>query len=236
MGFSFPPKEEVQTRPQFSSSRNSSGESFVRPKMNLVALLAVLFLCCVSGEATLFEVGGSNGSLWTWRVPSNEDFYRSWANSTDFAVGDTIHFRYKNDSVLVVSQNDFETCNGSNPIITYFGENTYYMFDLPGAYYFISGELEHCAQGQKLAIHVTSSATLESPPPAPIPSPDMSIVGGSTQNKPSSSGPRNAIITIIIFVCVVLLLAIVAAAYRVVRPPHSHGFRDLKKIEMIEAV
>ncbi|KAJ4814494.1 Early nodulin-like protein [Rhynchospora pubera] len=135
--------------------------------MKLVVLLAVVIVCggsTVSAEE-LFMVGGSEG----WAVPSEADFYHRWASDKIFQVGDILRFRYKHDSVLMVSREDYEKCYSADPILVYRGRNTHYELNRSGYYYFISGELEHCEQGQKLAIQVTSSDMNASPPPPPDP-------------------------------------------------------------------
>ncbi|KAJ4762004.1 Early nodulin-like protein 1 [Rhynchospora pubera] len=133
-------------------------------RMNLVMLL-VLILCCGSARAVIFEVGGSE----RWAIPSEGDMYNRWASDKIFQVGDILRFRYKNDSVLVVSQEDYEKCYIANPIKAYYGQNTHYWFDWSGYFYFISGELRHCELGQKMAIDVKSSDTNGSPPLPPCP-------------------------------------------------------------------
>ncbi|KAJ3697030.1 hypothetical protein LUZ61_000735 [Rhynchospora tenuis] len=136
--------------------------------MNLVVLLAVVIVCCGSVTAEeLFMVGGSEG----WAVPSEVDFYHRWAFDKIFQVGDTLRFRYKNDSVLMVSREDYEKCYTADPILVYRGQNTHYELKRSGYYYFISGKLGHCEQGQKVAIQVTSSdMNASAPPPLDPPS------------------------------------------------------------------
>lgn len=56
------------------------------------------------------------------------------------------------DSVLMVSKEDYKTCNVNNPMASW--TEGPHAFHLQGysIVYFISGELGHCQAGQKVAI------------------------------------------------------------------------------------
>ncbi|XP_021749856.1 early nodulin-like protein 1 [Chenopodium quinoa] len=107
-----------------------------------------------------FEVGGNL----TWRVPdgNDTDFFHHWASSQRFHIGDSLHFQYKNDSVLIVDRYGYYHCNKTNTTGTYTDGNTVIKLERPGYFYFISGNEEHCKKGQRLTVDVISP---HSPPP-----------------------------------------------------------------------
>ncbi|KAH7859487.1 hypothetical protein Vadar_001760 [Vaccinium darrowii] len=63
---------------------------------------------------------------------------------------------YRNDSVLVVDKFGHYHCNTSNPTYTFNHGNTTVNLDKPGPIYFISGDPNHCKNGQRLVIEVSS--------------------------------------------------------------------------------
>ncbi|KAI8013616.1 Early nodulin-like protein 2 [Camellia lanceoleosa] len=82
-------------------------------------------------------------------------FYDQWAATNRFLVGDSLRFEYKNDSVLVVDKCGYFHCNISNPISIFNnGNNTVVSLDKPGPMYFVSGDPDHCKNGQRLVIQV----------------------------------------------------------------------------------
>ncbi|GER46979.1 early nodulin-like protein [Striga asiatica] len=136
----------------------------------LVPCLAVVFLFVISFcEAKDFVVGGSKSS---WRVPSSPDEYNKWAERKRFHIGDSIVFRYdgKIDSVLRVTEENYKSCNLSNPIQSYDDGHTRITLDKSGPFYFISGAHGHCGKDQKVEIRVISAK--HGPSPAPSPSDD----------------------------------------------------------------
>ncbi|KAJ8476665.1 hypothetical protein OPV22_020392 [Ensete ventricosum] len=124
-------------------------------------LMALLSSCC----AYDFYVGGRQG----W-VKHPCESYNSWAGRNRFQVHDTLIFKYKqgNDSVLVVTEADYNSCNVADPIGCYTDGNSVFQFNRSGPFYFISGAAGHCAQGQKLIVVVLATRTpIPSPPSAP---------------------------------------------------------------------
>uniref|UniRef100_A0A803MLS0 Phytocyanin domain-containing protein n=2 Tax=Chenopodium quinoa TaxID=63459 RepID=A0A803MLS0_CHEQI len=123
-----------------------------------------------------FDVGGN----FTWRVPDGNDteFFDHWAESQRFHIGDSLHFQYKNDSVLMVDKYGCYHCNKSNATATYTDGNTVIKLERPGYIYFISGNEDHCRKGQRLIVDVISP---HSPPVAPPP--------GSHGQPPESPAP-----------------------------------------------
>ncbi|XP_061342488.1 early nodulin-like protein 3 [Gastrolobium bilobum] len=98
-----------------------------------------------------FQVGGKDG----WVVKPSED-YNHWAQRHKFQVNDILYFKYKkgNDSVLVVKKEDYISCNINNPIHKMDDENLTFLFDRSGLFFFISGNMDNCKNGQKLKIFV----------------------------------------------------------------------------------
>ncbi|PNX74203.1 early nodulin-like protein 1-like [Trifolium pratense] len=115
-----------------------------------------------------FEVGGKVG----WVVPNSKDkdeMYNQWASQNRFKIDDTIHFKYEKDSVMVVSEEEYEKCKSARPL--FFGNNgdTVFKFERPGLFYFISGVSGHCTRGQKMIIKVLDIEPEEQEPTAPSP-------------------------------------------------------------------
>ncbi|KAK8551249.1 hypothetical protein V6N12_039897 [Hibiscus sabdariffa] len=112
-----------------------------------------------------FTVGDHIG----WKQPSsnNSDVYTLWATSKRFHVGDSLSFEYdRNDSVLVVDKWDYYHCNSNNPIYSFNDGSNVVNLDRPGSFYFISGILDHCKNGEKLMIQVMGLHQGAEPPPA----------------------------------------------------------------------
>ena len=76
-------------------------------------------------------------------------------------------FKYKEDSVMVVTEADYDSCSASHPIFFSNNGDTEVVLDHPGTIYFISGETGHCERGQRMVVKVVGP---DAPPPAP-PSP-----------------------------------------------------------------
>ncbi|XWS51302.1 hypothetical protein CRYUN_Cryun12cG0165300 [Craigia yunnanensis] len=90
------------------------------------------------------------------KFDKKKKIYNKWASKNRFKVDDTIHFKYKKDSVLVVKE-EYDKCplilNSSPTMVTIF------KLDQPGFFYFISGVTGHCQKGQKKIIKVLEPAT-----------------------------------------------------------------------------
>ncbi|XP_073128624.1 early nodulin-like protein 14 [Henckelia pumila] len=137
----------------------------------VLSSLAVIFACLSqSSQAYQFIVGGKDG----W-VLSPSESYSQWAGRNRFSVNDTLFFRYQNgtDSVLVVNKDDYDNCNGGNPILKMDDGNSVFKFDRSGPFYFITGTKENCDKGQKLLTVVLAVRNRPPPPPtATAPSPN----------------------------------------------------------------
>ncbi|KAI3983751.1 hypothetical protein MKX01_001155 [Papaver californicum] len=104
-----------------------------------------------------FEVGDDHG----WVVPDSKggDKYNQWASRNRFQFNDTIRFKYKKDSVLVVTDSEYEKCRSAHPIFFSNNGDTVYKFERSGLFYFISGVAGHCERGQKMIIKVLENET-----------------------------------------------------------------------------
>ncbi|KAI8544488.1 hypothetical protein RHMOL_Rhmol08G0300900 [Rhododendron molle] len=145
-----------------------------------------------------FKVGGSEG----WRTPdANESaIYDQWAARKRFRVGDSLRFEYKNDSVLVVDKFGYYHCNASNPISTFnHGNTTVVNLDKPGPIYFISGDPNHCKDGQRLVIEVMSLHQVAHSPPSVANSPDSAMSPSSL----SGSGVSDSVTLVSVSVAVI---------------------------------
>ncbi|GFZ12432.1 early nodulin-like protein 4 [Actinidia rufa] len=80
-----------------------------------VWLLSVLFAGLMGSlKAYQFNVGGKDG----W-VQNPSESYSSWSSRMRFQINDALFFKYMQgtDSVLVVSKEDYDTCNTQKPIM-----------------------------------------------------------------------------------------------------------------------
>lgn len=90
-------------------------------------------------------------------------------------------YNAEKDSVMQVSQKDYERCDRSEPIIGYKDGHTKVELNRSGPFYFISGEDGHCHRGEKLHVVVLSpnhnrSYAADAPP---LTSPDTKDKGSS---------------------------------------------------------
>ncbi|XP_065050159.1 early nodulin-like protein 4 [Musa acuminata AAA Group] len=128
-----------------------------------------------STEAYIFDAGGRDG----WVLHSSES-YGDWAKRNRFQVADTIVFKYEKgeDSVLVVSKQDYDAYDVSKPIQKLDGGDSVFKFDRSGPFYFISGTPGNCQRGQKLVVVVVMAVRhcppISSPPSLPLSPPPVS--------------------------------------------------------------
>lgn len=83
-------------------------------------------------------------------------------------------FRYKqgSDSVLVVTKDDYYSCNTKNPITSLTNGDSDFKFDRSGPFFFITGNVENCQKGQKLhavVLAVRNKRHHGTTPPSPSP-------------------------------------------------------------------
>ncbi|KAK6145524.1 hypothetical protein DH2020_022344 [Rehmannia glutinosa] len=145
----------------------AGSSNFISPLKNFSVPLMIILISTVLSflhrvECVEFDVGGKNG----WATPSgknNDQVYNDWASKNRFQVNDTLRFGYKKDSVLVVTEEEYEKCRSSHPIFFSNNGDTVFTLDRPGLFYFISGVAGHCQKGLKMIVKVLEPA---SPPQA----------------------------------------------------------------------
>ncbi|XP_057975385.1 early nodulin-like protein 6 [Malania oleifera] len=139
-------------------------------------LFMIISVASLSVSSYQFQVGGHRG--WIEPTINESDIYNEWATKNRFHVGDSIYFKYQEDSVLEVSKGDYESCITTNPISKFEDGNTTFRFDRYGFFYFISGEPGHCQSGQKLIVRVMVQSEVHAPESAA--SPDAEGASSST--------------------------------------------------------
>lgn len=108
-------------------------------------------------------------------------------------------FKYNKgiDSVVVVKKEDFDSCNINNPIQKMDGGDSTFQLSNSGLFYFISGNLNNCKNGQKLIVLVMAvrqPIPKAAPPPASIlppqkiPATDLTSPASTPTTDKSGSG------------------------------------------------
>ncbi|GAU19028.1 hypothetical protein TSUD_193660 [Trifolium subterraneum] len=123
-------------------------------------------------------------------------------NCTEFEVGG---FKYEKDSVMVVSEEEYEKCKSTRPL--FFGNNgdTVFKFEHPGLFYFISGVSGHCTRGQKMIIKVLDIEP-EQDPTAPSPQ-------SANENVPTIHSKASQITPITITISTLFALLFLGVVY-----------------------
>ncbi|KAG6604788.1 Early nodulin-like protein 1, partial [Cucurbita argyrosperma subsp. sororia] len=155
----------------------------------LALALALLAAMVSSSDAYKFYVGGGDG----WVQNPSENF-NHWAERNRFQVNDTLYFKYKNgtDSVLVVSKEDYFSCNTKNPVITLKDGESIFKFGHSGPFYFISGDADRCQKGQRLIVVVLAlrhKQHLAPSPQAPTPTAQSPENAGSPESGVGFTAP-----------------------------------------------
>ncbi|XP_041993702.1 mavicyanin-like [Salvia splendens] len=126
----------------------------------LSVVVIISMVCIHKVECVELNVGGDDG----WVTPSskNQLLYNDWASKNRFNVNDTLRFVYKKDSVMVVTEEEYEKCRSSHPVFFANNGDTAFALERPGLFYFISGVSTHCQRGLKMIVKVLEP---DSPPP-----------------------------------------------------------------------
>ncbi|KAL5082224.1 hypothetical protein RYX36_010645 [Vicia faba] len=144
-----------------------------------ILFVSMMFLISSLSCGYKFKVGGKDG----WAVKPSAG-YAQWAHSLRFQINDSLYFKYDKayDSVLVVNEKEYYSCNTKNPIKKFEGGESTVNLDRSGSFYFISGNVENCGRGEKLAVLVLSPrqghrnhGPAKSPWIAPVQSPAPSL-------------------------------------------------------------
>ncbi|CAM0957939.1 unnamed protein product [Alopecurus aequalis] len=115
----------------------------------------VLLASAVGSEARDHIVGGANGG---WKVPAPSDALSKWASASRFHVGDNLVFKFDAaaDSVLEVTQDDYNRCSTASPIATYKASDATVPLPRSGLHYFVSGTPGSCDKGERVIVLVMS--------------------------------------------------------------------------------
>ncbi|GMH15021.1 hypothetical protein Nepgr_016862 [Nepenthes gracilis] len=118
----------------------------------IFAILSSLHHFSSSASAFELDVGDIKG----WAVPPRNDteFYNNWASENRFRVGDSIRFRYRKDSVMEVTEEDYKKCSTTRPSFFSNTGNNVFQLERSGSFYFISGSSGHCELGQRMIVKV----------------------------------------------------------------------------------
>ncbi|XP_037462903.1 early nodulin-like protein 1 [Triticum dicoccoides] len=144
-------------------------------------LLAGAVTASSSSSPRVFTVGGEERG---WRQPApGEETYNHWATKNRFHVGDFLRKYEKNDSVLVVTRDDYKRCGADRPVFRLEGGEARFRLERSGFLYFISGAPGHCGAGQRFTVRVMSQR--DSGSASPTEAPAMSP-GGSFNSTPGS--------------------------------------------------
>ncbi|CAN1131818.1 Early nodulin-like protein 1 [Linum perenne] len=121
---------------------------------SIIILAAAALLIMSSDAAKVFKVGDEFG----WQQPSNNNsnLYPQWATSNRFQVGDSLLFEYQNDSVAEVDKWGYYHCNTTTSMAVFDNGRSTFKLEQPGPFYFISGNFNHCLNGQLLLVDVMS--------------------------------------------------------------------------------
>ncbi|KAM7254573.1 hypothetical protein ACFE04_003953 [Oxalis oulophora] len=163
----------------------------------LVVCSCFIVLAAMTGSVEAekqFEVGGS----FRWREPiaNNSDMFSLWASRNRFQVGDTLSFKYENDSVLVVDKWDYYHCNTTDPIASFDNGETVIKLDRPGPFYFISAAIDHCKNGQRLLVEVLGFHKSLSPVGSPL----------ESEVSPTSARSSSALVSVALSLVFVALI------------------------------
>ncbi|XP_044467184.1 mavicyanin [Mangifera indica] len=159
-------------------------------------LFLFLFLHVHTVTCTEYEAGGDDG----WVIPKGNDadqMYNRWASGNRFKPDDIVHFKYKEDSVMVVTEEEYQKCRSSHPFFYSNNGDTVFKLERPGLFYFISGVSGHCERGQKMIIKVLE-------PPANSPEQPQNQTTTDEKNNgsvlsPSMASPINIVLLVLSF-------------------------------------
>ncbi|KAF7806535.1 early nodulin-like protein 1 [Senna tora] len=157
-----------------------------------ILTLIFVFLLISPSHGRDFLVGGTHNS-WALPLPSQDSLNR-WAQNQRFTIGDSLLWKYdkKSESVLEVKEENYGSCNISDPVVSYNDGDTKVDLNRSGPFYFISGSEGHCQKGLKMSVVVLSTrhggGRISSPAPAPAPSPPDSQDEAAPAPAPHSGG------------------------------------------------
>ncbi|KAK9282189.1 hypothetical protein L1049_005101 [Liquidambar formosana] len=160
--------------------------------MLIVGVVVAVMLQCAVAQ-TVHVVGDSMG----WIIPpGGAAAYTTWASTKNFVVNDILTFNFSTNAhdVLEVPKASFDACTSANAIGTAFTNGPANItLTSAGEHYYICTFGQHCQNGQKLAITVSSSpGTI---PPSGSPAPPTTTPSGSpappTTTTPATPSPTS---------------------------------------------
>ena len=98
-------------------------------------------------------------------------------------------FKYANDSVLLVSHDDYKQCSTEKPVSRFTGGDTKFTLDGLGPFYFVSGVPGHCEKGQRMIARVRMPSSLTAGAPAAAPGMPPAVGAGGAPKPAASSSP-----------------------------------------------
>lgn len=104
-------------------------------------------------------------------------------------------FKYKkgSNSVLVVTKEDYYSCNNKNPIQSLTDGESIFKFNHSGPFFFISSNVNNCQNGQKLIAVVLALKHEHVPVPSPpVASPDSGSNPSNLDNAPTPPIKENS--------------------------------------------
>ncbi|KAK1260139.1 hypothetical protein QJS04_geneDACA018093 [Acorus gramineus] len=152
------------------------------------SLLWLLVLAPMAASALQFKVGGSMG----WTVPSDPNSFNDWAGKNRFKIGDTLLFVYDpaKDSVLQVTQPDYDSCNVASPVATLpKSGNTVFTINHSGRLFFISGSRDNCVKNEKMTVVILSDRSSNSSSPSPASAPTTTTTASPPPTTTAASPP-----------------------------------------------
>lgn len=109
-----------------------------------------------------------------------------------------LDFSYKDDVVMVVTEDEYDKCHSAHPLYYFNNGNTDIELDRPGLFYFMSGVQGHCERGQKMIIKVLEPA-----------SPPQSSTDSSSQKKNGAPAMASAAISSsTVMLCIVSFIGV----------------------------
>ncbi|KAM0831543.1 hypothetical protein ACQ4PT_065465 [Festuca glaucescens] len=128
----------------------------------------IVLAFAAGSQAKDFIVGGPSDG---WKVPAMSDVLNKWASTNGFHVSDNLVFKFDAaaDSVLEVSQDDYNRCSTASPINTYKTSDVSVPLPRSGRHYFVSGTPGNCDKGERLIVVVMSEKHGRRPGSAPVP-------------------------------------------------------------------
>ncbi|KAH9613667.1 hypothetical protein KSS87_005167 [Heliosperma pusillum] len=127
------------------------------------AMLVVVVMFMQAGKWAEAQVHHVVGHHRGWDVSSD---IASWSTDRTFMVGDFLSFAYsggieKDNVVELKSQDEFDSCNVSNPILMFTEGIDKISLQEEGSRYFVSSNIEKCKKGLKLPVQVKSISNVQ---------------------------------------------------------------------------